>query len=90
VSKTEEQAKAAGDAAAVVGCEPCKGTGKIAGMNCPQCKGSGKANAPAPDPVADSASSLTALLSPSKKVGSASDPPTLETVLSNIMSKGRK
>ena len=82
VSHNEKPAKAAGDEAPH-GCEPCKGTGKIAGMICPQCKGSGKL-VPSPDPVSDSASSLTALISSSKRGGSASEPLTLETVLSNI------
>ena len=89
VSHNEKPAKAAGDSAPP-GCYPCKGTGKIAGMICPQCKGSGKEKAPAPDPVSDSASSLTALLSSAKRGGSASEPDTVESVLTNITNKGRK
>ena len=87
VSKNEKPAKAAGDEAPP-GCEPCKGTGKIAGMICPQCKGSGKP-VPLPDPVSDSASSLTALISSSRKVGSASEPLTLGNILENITKKRR-
>ena len=71
-------------------CEPCKGSGKIAGMECPQCKGSGKYGPNiTPDPITDSASSLTALLSPSKRGGSASEPVTLENVLADITRKRR-
>jgi len=90
VSKNEKAPPAKVGDAAPDTCYPCKGTGKIAGMICPQCKGSGKEKAPAPDPVADSASSLTALISSSKKAGSAYEPLTLEKVLSNITNKGRK
>ena len=71
-------------------CEPCKGSGKIAGMECPQCKGKGKYGLNiTPDPITDSASSLTALLAPSKRNGSASGPVTLENVLADITKKRR-
>jgi len=89
VSKNEKAPPAKVGDSAPETCYPCKSTGKIAGMICPLCKGSGKEKVPAPDPVADSASSLTALITSSKK-SNASEPLTLDKALNNIMSKGRK